>query len=58
MGWSPVRWGRSLRWSAGLVRGWDQAQQQRRMTPQHMETMCVAVTAAVEDMSPVEHESM
>ena len=49
--------GRSLRWSAGLVRGWDQAQQQHRMTPQHMEAMCMAVTAVVEDMSPVQHEA-
>ena len=26
------------------------------MTPQHMESMRMAVTAVVEDMSPVEHE--
>jgi hypothetical protein len=48
--------GRSLRWSAGLVQAGVQAQQQHRMTPQHMEAMCVAVTAVVEDMPPVEHE--
>jgi hypothetical protein len=38
------------------VRGWDQAQQQHRMTPQHMESMRMAVTAVVEDMPPVEHD--
>ena len=37
------------------MRGWGQAQQQHRMTPQHMESMRMAVTAVVEDMAPVQH---
>jgi hypothetical protein len=56
MGSSPVRAARSQR-CAGAGAGWGQAQQQHRMTPPHMEPMCMRNAAVVEDMAPVEHDA-
>lgn len=44
------------RWGAEAGAGWGQAQQQHRMTPLHMEPMCMQNAAVVEDMALVEHD--
>ena len=50
-----LRWFGDALGGVGLVRDEGQAQQQHRMTPQHMEAMCARITAVVEDMAPVQH---